>query len=70
MVRVCDNSRLLRRQLIEEHEQALELEWGHLSELQLTPKPLSRHPYFGYSMDELKFSEGLISFGFLKSVAV
>ncbi|KAJ9686868.1 hypothetical protein PVL29_015638 [Vitis rotundifolia] len=51
--RVCDNSRLLRKQqLMEEHEQALELERRRLSELQLTPK--STHPYFGYSMDEFK----------------
>lgn len=51
--RVCDNSRLLRKQqLMEEHEQALELERRRLSELQLTPK--TAHPYFGYSMDEFK----------------
>ncbi|KAK9284949.1 hypothetical protein L1049_024131 [Liquidambar formosana] len=57
MPRVCDNSRLLRKQLIEEHEQALELERRRLSEFQLAPKPLTHHPYFGYSMDELRLSE-------------
>lgn len=57
MVRISDNSRLLRKQLMEEHEQALEFERRHLSELQLTPKHLSHHPYFGYSMNELKLSE-------------
>ncbi|XP_062152648.1 zinc finger CCCH domain-containing protein 18 isoform X3 [Alnus glutinosa] len=58
MVRVCDNSRLPRKQLIEGHEQqALELESRLLSELKLASKPLSHHSYFGYSMDELKLSE-------------
>ncbi|XP_042490517.1 zinc finger CCCH domain-containing protein 18-like isoform X2 [Macadamia integrifolia] len=56
MPRICDNSRLLRKQLMEEHEQALELERRRLTELQLAPKQLTR-PYFGYSMDELKLSE-------------
>ncbi|KAE8075526.1 hypothetical protein FH972_014234 [Carpinus fangiana] len=58
MARVCDNSGLLRKQLIGGHEQqALELESRRLSELQLTSKPLSHHSYFGYSMDGLKLSE-------------
>ncbi|KAF8414229.1 hypothetical protein HHK36_002229 [Tetracentron sinense] len=57
MPRVCDNSRLLRKQLIDEHEQAIELEMMRLSELQLAPKPLSHQSYLGYSMDELKLSE-------------
>lgn len=55
--RVCDNSRLLRKQLMEEHEQALELERRRLSEFQLAPKPLARHAYHGHSMDEFKLSE-------------
>ncbi|KAL0001500.1 hypothetical protein SO802_015281 [Lithocarpus litseifolius] len=57
IARVCDNSRLLRKQLMEEHGQALEFERRHFSELQLTPKPFSHHPFFGYSMNELKLSE-------------
>ncbi|KAF3443272.1 hypothetical protein FNV43_RR12954 [Rhamnella rubrinervis] len=57
MPRVCDNSRLLRKQLIEENEQAFELERRCLSELQLAAKPLSHRPYYGYAMDELKLSE-------------
>lgn len=58
--RVCNNSRLMRKQLMEEHEQALEFERRRMSEMQLTPKPLNhRHSYFGDSMDELKFSEGI-----------
>ncbi|KAA8526592.1 hypothetical protein F0562_008205 [Nyssa sinensis] len=56
MPRVCDNSRLLRKQLMEEHEQALELERRHLLELQLAPKAMNHYPYFGYSMDDAKFS--------------
>lgn len=57
MPRVCDNSRLLRKQLMEEHEKALELERRRLSELQLAPKPMTHHSYFGYSLDELKLPE-------------
>nr|DAD23607.1 TPA_asm: hypothetical protein HUJ06_025070 [Nelumbo nucifera] len=56
MPRLCDNSRILRKQIMEEHEQALELERRRLTELQLAPKALSHQPYFGY-MDELKLSE-------------
>ncbi|XP_043691608.1 zinc finger CCCH domain-containing protein 18-like isoform X2 [Telopea speciosissima] len=56
MPRICDNSRLIRKQLMEEHEQALELERRRLTELQLAPKQLTQ-PYFGYTMDELKLSE-------------
>ncbi|KAF8409696.1 hypothetical protein HHK36_005775 [Tetracentron sinense] len=57
MPRVCDNSRLLRKQLIEEHEQAIEFERRRLSELHLAHKPLTHQPYFAYSMDDLKLSE-------------
>ncbi|KAF8391659.1 hypothetical protein HHK36_023966 [Tetracentron sinense] len=57
MLRFCDNSRLLRKQLVNEHEQAIELERLRLSELQLAPKPLIHQPYFDYSMDELKLSQ-------------
>ncbi|KAK6918750.1 RNA recognition motif domain [Dillenia turbinata] len=57
MPRVCDNSRLLRKKLMEEHEQALELERRRLMELQMASKPLSHLSYLGYSMDELKFFE-------------
>ncbi|KAK6919226.1 OST-HTH/LOTUS domain [Dillenia turbinata] len=57
MPRVCDNSRLLRKKLMEEHEQALELERRRLMELQIATKPLGHLSYLGYSMDELKFSE-------------
>ncbi|XP_058070693.1 zinc finger CCCH domain-containing protein 18 isoform X2 [Magnolia sinica] len=55
--RVCDNSRLLRKQLMEEREQVIELERRRLSELHLAPKPLT-HPYLSYSpMEELKLAE-------------
>ncbi|PIA58164.1 hypothetical protein AQUCO_00500237v1 [Aquilegia coerulea] len=55
--RLCDTSRLLRKQFIEDHEQALEHEARRLSELQLAHRPLSHPNYFGYSMDDLKISE-------------
>ncbi|KAJ4980767.1 hypothetical protein NE237_031604 [Protea cynaroides] len=51
-----DNSRLLRKQLMEEHEQAFELERRRLADLQLAQKQLTR-PYLGYSLDELKLTE-------------
>ncbi|CAN1121095.1 Zinc finger CCCH domain-containing protein 18 [Linum perenne] len=57
--RVSDNSRLMRMQLLEEREQALELERRCQSEMQLAKKaPLNNHSYFGYSMNGLKLSEG------------
>uniref|UniRef100_A0A5B7B5H5 Putative zinc finger CCCH domain-containing protein 18-like isoform X2 n=1 Tax=Davidia involucrata TaxID=16924 RepID=A0A5B7B5H5_DAVIN len=52
-----ESSRLLRKQLMEEHEVALELERRRLSGLQVARKPLGNQSYFGYSMDELKVSE-------------
>ncbi|XP_057956354.1 zinc finger CCCH domain-containing protein 18 isoform X2 [Malania oleifera] len=57
MTRVCENSRLLRKQIMEEHEQALEFERRRLLDLHLAPRSLTHHPCFGYSMDELKLSE-------------
>ncbi|CAK9163860.1 unnamed protein product [Ilex paraguariensis] len=51
-----ESSRLLRKQLMEEHE-ALELERRRLSKLQLARKPQPNQSYFGSSMDELKVSE-------------
>ncbi|KAF6149591.1 hypothetical protein GIB67_011200 [Kingdonia uniflora] len=56
MPRMCDSSRLLRKQLMEEREQILEFE-RRFSEMQLGPKPQTRQPYFGYSMEDLKLSE-------------
>ncbi|CAI0378028.1 unnamed protein product [Linum tenue] len=55
------SSRLMRRQLIEEQEQALEFERRRLSEMQLTSTKtaLNHRSFFGYSMvDELKLPEG------------
>ncbi|OAY35019.1 zinc finger CCCH domain-containing protein 18 isoform X2 [Manihot esculenta] len=57
MTRVLDNSRMLKKQLMEENENALELERRRLLELKLVPKSLNHQSYFGYSMDELKFSK-------------
>ncbi|XWS75876.1 hypothetical protein CRYUN_Cryun01aG0129400 [Craigia yunnanensis] len=58
MPRECNNSRLFRKQLMEDHEQALEFERRRFSELQLAPKQhLNNHSYFGYSMDELKHAD-------------
>ncbi|WCJ37395.1 Zinc finger CCCH domain-containing protein 18 [Euphorbia peplus] len=56
--RMYDNSRLLRKQLMEEHEHQLELDRRRLSEFQLTSKSFNNHSYFGYSMDEWKFADG------------
>ncbi|XP_038703251.1 zinc finger CCCH domain-containing protein 18-like [Tripterygium wilfordii] len=57
MPRVPDNSRLLRKQLMDEREQLLELERRRLSELQLAPNSLNHQSCFGYSMDEWRLSE-------------
>lgn len=57
--RMCNASKLLRKQFFEDHEQALELEARRLSELQLAQRPPSHQPYFGFSIDDLKVSEGL-----------
>lgn len=50
---------------MEEHEQALELETRRLAELQLAQQFPGNQPYFGYCMDELKVSEGLLLFLFI-----
>lgn len=57
--RCYENSRILmRKQLMEDPEQVLELERRRLAELQLMRKPVNNQPYFGYTMDGLKVSEG------------
>lgn len=43
---------------MEQHERALELETRRLSGINLAGKPVNNQPFFGYSMDELKVSEG------------
>ncbi|XP_065875491.1 zinc finger CCCH domain-containing protein 18 isoform X2 [Euphorbia lathyris] len=55
--RVYDNSRLVRKQVMEEHEHQLELDRRRLSEFQLTSKSFNNHSYFSYSMDEWKFAD-------------
>ncbi|XP_038714343.1 zinc finger CCCH domain-containing protein 18-like isoform X2 [Tripterygium wilfordii] len=57
MPRVPDNSSLLRKQLMDEHEHVLEVERRRLSDLQLAPNSLNHQSYFGYSMDEWRLSE-------------
>ncbi|KAB5569591.1 hypothetical protein DKX38_003384 [Salix brachista] len=55
--RVCDDSRSLRKQLMEGHDQEIEFERMRLLEFHFAPKPLNRHSFLGHSMDELKLSE-------------
>lgn len=43
-----------------EQERALEFETRRLSGMQLMAKPVNDQSYFGYSMDGLKVSEGII----------
>ncbi|KAL0362906.1 UNVERIFIED_CONTAM: Zinc finger CCCH domain-containing protein 18 [Sesamum calycinum] len=52
-----ESSRLFRRQLMEEHEQVLELETMRLSQLQLAGKQMAGQSCFSYSMDKLKVPE-------------
>ncbi|XP_062169153.1 zinc finger CCCH domain-containing protein 18-like isoform X4 [Alnus glutinosa] len=56
MARGCETSRLLRKQLMEDQEQVLELERRRLAELQLARKHPASQPYFGYSSDGFKVS--------------
>lgn len=63
--RGCETSRFIRKQLLEEQEQAFELERRRLAELQLVRKPMPNPPYFGSYMDGLKISEGLQPFWML-----
>lgn len=60
--RFCNNARLLKKQLLEEHDQALELQSLRLSELRLVaPKLLAQPPYGGFGMKESKIPEGWLS---------
>ncbi|CAI9088263.1 OLC1v1022548C1 [Oldenlandia corymbosa var. corymbosa] len=56
------SSRMLRKQQMQEQEQALEFEMRRFSQLQLARKPLVSPNSFGYSMDELKLSEDCMKF--------
>lgn len=58
---------MIRRQLMEEHEQALELEALRLSQLQLTGKHLVGQSCMGYSLDELKPPEGILVSSFYEN---
>lgn len=49
--------RMVRKHLMQDHDQVLESEAQRLSQLQLARKHLSNQSCFGYSMDELKLSE-------------
>lgn len=60
--REFETSRLLRKQLIE--QEAFELERRQLAELQLARKPPASQPHFGYSMDGLKVSNGILFYQF------
>lgn len=57
-----ESSRIIRRQLMEEHEQALELETMRLSQLRITHKHLASQSCMGYPLDELKPPEGFYLF--------
>ncbi|XP_021815759.1 zinc finger CCCH domain-containing protein 18-like isoform X1 [Prunus avium] len=58
----CDNSRLLRKKLVEEQEYAIELERMRLAELHFARKPVANHPHSSYFMDGHKFSEDNFNF--------
>lgn len=57
-----ESSRLFRRQLMVEHERALQLETMRLSQLQLSGKHLTTQSCLDYSMDDLKFPKGHTKF--------
>lgn len=58
--RQSESSSVLKKHLIEEHENMLELERRHLSQLNLVQKPLNQESYF--SREEFKLPEGLDEF--------
>ncbi|XP_070008807.1 zinc finger CCCH domain-containing protein 18 isoform X4 [Nicotiana tabacum] len=55
---VCENSRLMKKQLMEEQERAIEFERRHFPELQLAAKSLHHQMRLGYSVEDLKLREG------------
>lgn len=59
MPRICDNSRLIKKQIIEEQqEQALEFERRHFSEMQLSADLNNQFPSFRTTLEELRLPEG------------
>ncbi|KAF5949482.1 hypothetical protein HYC85_011475 [Camellia sinensis] len=52
-----ESSRMLRKQFMEEPENALEIQTWRLSEMHFAQKTPTNNSYFGYSMDEVKASE-------------
>ncbi|KAG8636970.1 zinc finger CCCH domain-containing protein 18 isoform X2 [Manihot esculenta] len=57
MRRGYEASRLLRKQLMEEQEQAFEIQRRRLAELRTARKPIYNQSYFGYSTEGLKVPE-------------
>lgn len=55
---------------MEEQDQALELERMRLAELQFSRKSTINQPFFGYSMDGLKISDGVLFFPFASPLSV
>lgn len=62
-----ESSRLFRRQLMVEHERALQLETMRLSQLQLSGKDLTTQSCLDYSMDDLKFPKGRFAFSWFSA---
>lgn len=60
--RSCGDHRSFRRQLIEEQEQALELQRRSLAQLQFVQKPITTSPHFGFSLDESRISDDHFNF--------
>ncbi|TKY57378.1 Zinc finger CCCH domain-containing protein 18 [Spatholobus suberectus] len=56
------NLRSIRRQLIEEQDQSLELQRRSLAQLHFAQKPVSSSPHFGFSMDESRISDDHFNF--------
>ncbi|XP_027330325.1 zinc finger CCCH domain-containing protein 18-like isoform X1 [Abrus precatorius] len=52
ILRSCGNHRSIRRQLIEEQDQALRIQRRQLAQLQFAQKPFTSSPRFGFSVDE------------------
>lgn len=59
MSRICDNSRFIKKQFIDEQQdQVFEFERGRFSDMHLGADVNNQSPHFGTSLEELMLSEG------------
>lgn len=59
VARGYEDSRFFRKQVMPEHQLAVELERRRLAELQFMRKPVANHHFYGPTYDNFKVPEGL-----------